>query len=228
MSDPRQPSSVGKFFDQKAKSWDQGEQRQARSRVIADAMRSMLPPLRGQRALEYGAGTGLLSMELLGELGELVALDVSEGMLEAFRQKTLGRPSVRVLAHDLSREDLDEAPFDLIYSAMTLHHVQDVEALLGRFRRMLLPGGHLAIADLEREDGSFHEDPKSYFHAGFEPAQLARLLERAGFRDVRHMRVYTMTKSVRGVVKPFPLFLIVAAAEGVAGAPGASMAPAAD
>ncbi len=214
MSDPKRPSSVGEFFDQKAKTWDQADQRQARSRVIAEAMRAMLPPLRGRRALEYGAGTGLLSMELLGELGSLVAIDISEGMLEAFRQKTLGRPSVKVVAHDLSREDLDEAPFDLIFSAMTLHHVQGVEELLVRFRRMLLPGGHLAIADLEEEDGSFHEDPHSYFHAGFEPAQLARALERAGFRDVSHRRVFTMSKSVRGVAKEFPLFLIVARAPG--------------
>ena len=221
MSDPKQPSRVSEFFDQKAKMWDQAGQRQARSRVIAEAMRAMLPPLRGRRALEYGAGTGLLSMELLDELGSLVAIDISEGMLEAFRQKTVGRASVKIVAHDLSREDLDEAPFDLIFSAMTLHHVQGVEELLGRFRRLLLPGGHLAIADLEKEDGSFHEDPHSYFHAGFEPAQLARALERAGFRDVRHARVFTMSKSVRGVAKEFPLFLIVARAPTAPGAPTA-------
>ena len=39
---------------------------------------------------------------------------------------------------------------------MTMHHIEDVSALVRTFRGMLKPGGWLAPVDLDTEDGSFH------------------------------------------------------------------------
>jgi ubiquinone/menaquinone biosynthesis C-methylase UbiE len=203
-------TSSQSHFDKRAGSWDQNQQLVERNRAIAGAIRDMLPSLQHIRAMEYGAGTGLLTAELVDEFDGLVALDTSSGMLLVLRRKMRRRASVTVLNHDLSLHDLEQEPFDLIYSAMTLHHVEHIEVLLERCRRLLRPGGYLAVADLEEEDGSFHGDPTIYFHAGFRPSLLAEMLERTGFVEVRHRRVYTMRKMVGGGMKEYPVFLMVA------------------
>lgn len=197
-------------FDSQAKKWDLNSQYVARNRAIADGIRVMIPSLKGMRALDYGTGTGLLTMALIEDLDSVVAIDVSESMLEVLREKVKQVPSILIRKHDLSQYDLDEEPFDLIYSAMTLHHVENIAVLLTRCYRMLKPGGYLAIADLEEEDGSFHADPRIYRHAGFDPSSLAATLEGIGFRDIRSDRVFTMNRTIEGEEKHFPLFLIVA------------------
>ncbi|NIV32583.1 MAG: methyltransferase domain-containing protein, partial [Anaerolineae bacterium] len=66
-----------------------------------------------------------------------------------------------------------ERQFDLIVSAMALHHVEDTERLLQRFHQHLSPGGGIALADLDQEDGSFHPpEVEGVFHDGFDRTAL--------------------------------------------------------
>ena len=106
---------------------------------------------------------------------------------------------------DLTTETL-ERRFAGIVSSMTMHHIADIPAMFARFRSLLLPDGFLAIADLETEDGSFHDEDTGVFHKGFDPAAFASIAEEAGFRNVACRRV--------GVVeKPggqYPVFLLTA------------------
>jgi 2-polyprenyl-3-methyl-5-hydroxy-6-metoxy-1,4-benzoquinol methylase len=54
--------------------------------------------------------------------------------------------------------------FDLIMSAMALHHVKDTSTLINSFYEHLKPGAKAALADLDKEDGSFHpKEVKTYF-----------------------------------------------------------------
>ena len=69
----------------------------------------------------------------------------------------------------------------------------------------LAPGGWLAIADLEREDGSFHDEPVP--HLGFVPAEFATLLTGAGLVEVRSQRVFVMERADRP--RSYPIFLAV-------------------
>jgi len=57
--------------------------------------------------------------------------------------------------------------FDLIFSAMALHHVQNTDALLDRFASLTAPGGWIALADLDTEDGTFHSGDSGPVHPGF-------------------------------------------------------------
>jgi ubiquinone/menaquinone biosynthesis C-methylase UbiE len=197
-------------FDEKAKAWDQNPAMLARNRDVAAAMRRLLPPMSRMRALDYGAGTGLLTMELIGDLAEVVAVDTSSGMLEVLREKIGTRGSITIRNHDLSQAPLREKPFDLIYSSMTLHHVADVGAVLRRFHELVRPGGYVAVSDLEPEDGSFHGSITPFHHAGFDPEELGRELAELGFTDIRHERVHVMSRVVDGREWKFPVFLIVA------------------
>ncbi|RMF87708.1 MAG: class I SAM-dependent methyltransferase, partial [Nitrospirae bacterium] len=100
-----------------------------------------------------------------------------------------------------------EETFDAVVSAMALHHVEDTERLLRAFARHLRPGGWLALADLDAEDGTFHPpEVEGVYHHGFDRAALAALLERAGFEGVRFTTAHTVEREGRA----YPVFLVTA------------------
>jgi hypothetical protein len=92
---------------------------------------------------------------------------------------------------------------------MTMHHVEDTEALLRLWFDLLLPGGRLAVADLDTEEGSFHGDTTGVFHLGFERARVQKLFESAGFGEVRATTAASVVKDTEGHgKKEFSVFLI--------------------
>ena len=198
-------------FDVKARSWDDDPVKRERARVIAEAIKASVPLNDTMSALEYGCGTGLLSFALRPSLGSIILADSSEGMLEVLRDKlrSSGISTMRPVALDLAVEPLPDERVDLIYSAMTLHHVPDTDQLLGRFRALLNPAGILCIADLDQEDGSFH-GPEFTGHKGFDRQELAAKASRAGFREIRFSTVFALEKEVAGTRRVFPVFLMVA------------------
>lgn len=196
-------------FDTKAQAWDANPAHHERTQAIADAMRRHVPLSRSMRALEVGSGTGLLSLALHEELGPITLTDTSEGMLEVLRAKIAahGIPTMTPRLLDLTTESLPPESFDLIYLQLVLHHIEDEQRLLEIFHTLLAPGGHLCIADLEKEDGSFHGQGFGGHH-GFEPAALAAEVKRAGFQAPVVETVYQLHKD--GHARPFPVFLLTA------------------
>ena len=69
---------------------------------------------------------------------------------------------------DLSTDPLPAERFDLTYSLMTLHHIDDAKDILKKFHALLEPSGLLCVADLDKEDGTFHTDGTTDVHLGFE------------------------------------------------------------
>jgi hypothetical protein len=68
------------------------------------------------------------------------------------------------------------------------------------------PGGWLALADLDKEDGSFHGPEMTEIHRGFEREHLQARTERAGFTGVKFTTAFTMQKAGRA----YPVFLMTA------------------
>ena len=68
-------------FDERAKEWDTPE-RAERAGVVAAAVRAVVPLGPSMRAIEIGAGTGLLGLHFAGDLASLLLTDPSTGMLE--------------------------------------------------------------------------------------------------------------------------------------------------
>ncbi len=120
---------------------------------------------------------------------------------------------------DLAREGrkrlaLTSAPvldlrFDVVCTLMALHHIADTDGILEAFRRVLPSGGHLFIADLDAEDGSFH-GAGFQGHNGFERPELGARLERSGFRDPRFETVFEVKKVTASGPRTFPVFLAAA------------------
>ena len=65
-------------FDARAATWDDDPAKVERARAVAEAIARSVPLARSMRALEYGAGTGLVSFVLRDRLGEVTLADLSE------------------------------------------------------------------------------------------------------------------------------------------------------
>jgi drug/metabolite transporter (DMT)-like permease/ubiquinone/menaquinone biosynthesis C-methylase UbiE len=197
-------------FDDKAKDWDGNPAIVERNQAIAHAIADAVPLSKQMRALDYGAGTGQLSTLLCTRLQSVLAVDTSEGMLDQLKNKVDQNNKITPLKHDLSVSDLPGRKFNLIYSAMTMHHIEDVSLVLKRFYNMLEPDGYIALADLVKEDGSFHNSMGHIPHTGFEPEELAGKLRETGFASIAYKQIYIVKKEIDDTQKEFPVFLITA------------------
>lgn len=199
-------------FDAIARSWDEKPGRTQLARAVADAVRDTVAPRGDESAMELGAGTGLITALLAPSLGEVLAVDSSAGMLNVLRGKAeqLGLDNVKALEADLSKS-IPAGPFDLIFSSMTLHHIEDVAGLIRRLADSLASGGSLALADLEREDGSFHGDKPGIAHNGFDTDVFRRWLTEAGLVDVQLRQAHVVEKRDEdGARRAYPVFLATA------------------
>ena len=210
MSTPASPSRASNTdFDARAATWDDDPLKVERALAVARSIEREVPLVTTMRALEYGAGTGLLSFLLRPHLGDITLADASDGMLAVARAKiaAAGDPHMRAIKLDLIADPAPQQRFDIVYSLMTLHHIPDTRAILCRFREVLVASGTLCIADLDREDGSFH-GPGFKGHNGFDRDALGTLALESGFGDVRFVTAYEMHKSGAGSERVYPLFLM--------------------
>jgi SAM-dependent methyltransferase len=196
-------------FDERARDWDTDEHI-ATATAVAKAIRSAIPLSATTRALEIGAGTGLLGLALVEDLGELVLSDPSSGMREVAAEKVRqrGLTNVRVADLDLLGDPMPpQRGFDLVISQLMLHHVRDTAALLRATNEALVPGGRIAMADLDAEDGTFH-DPvaEGIHHRGFPREALRSLAAAAGFEDIQLGNATAIPRNGR----TYPLFLLTA------------------
>ncbi len=199
-------------FDERAKDWDSDPKKVERARVVAEVIRKTIPLTREMKTLEYGCGTGLLSFALQADLGQITLADTSQGMLDVLNEKiaAAGMTNMHSLRLDLAVDAPPNDKFDLTYSLLTLHHIEDPKEILKKFHALLEPSGILCIADLDKEDGSFHTDGTTDVHLGFERAELQRWVEDAGFSGVKFSTAFEIKKKIDDAEKIFPVFLLVA------------------
>jgi len=194
-------------FDAKARQWDNDKMHIERSMAIAAEIETILPSDRPLRALEYGAGTGILSFLLKDKFSEIVLMDSSKEMIKVCEEKREFYKAyhIKPMWFDLEHNDF-EGKFDIIYNQMVLHHVMELDLILGKYSSLLNPGGILAIADLYPEDGSFH-GPGAMVHLGFDPESLLKSLEKKGFKNGKFKTCFVV-KRPTGI--DYPVFFLSA------------------
>jgi ubiquinone/menaquinone biosynthesis C-methylase UbiE len=196
-------------FDNKARTWDENPMHMERSMAISIKMKETLPLRKDMKALEYGAGTGILSFILAEKLGHITMMDSSAEMVKVMEEKVLVSKATNLSPVFMNLEkERPYAFYDLIFNQMVLHHITDIHSIFDKFYQMLLPGGFLAIADLYTEDGSFHGEDVDV-HLGFDPEKLKKELLVAGFKSVNFEQCYTVKREVTGETpRLFPIFLL--------------------
>jgi tRNA (cmo5U34)-methyltransferase len=197
-------------FDEAAAQWDNNPTRVELARAVGASIGRAVPLRSRWRALDYGAGTGLLTLCLQPKVASILAVDSSSGMLDMLSRKlhATGIDNVHIHQWDLESQPLVERGFDLVVSSMTLHHLRNVPLVLGRLAEVLNPKGWLAVADLDSEDGSFHGESKDVFHHGFARERIAQWLSDSGFTGVKVGDAHTITKPTStGELRAYGVFL---------------------
>lgn len=195
------------LFDQHAAGWDTPG-RTALAGAVASEIRKNISLNDSMTLLDFGAGTGLLSLDLLDDGGKVIALDESAEMLAFLLEKAGDRKGIETVTGDYREVALDGIHVDGIVSSMVLHHVEDTEELLKKLAGFLSPGGFIALADLEEEDGGFHKDNSGVHHRGFNREKLEKLLSKSGFADIAFHRVTEVTRTREdGSDKTYGIFL---------------------
>jgi 2-polyprenyl-3-methyl-5-hydroxy-6-metoxy-1,4-benzoquinol methylase len=198
-------------FDTRASGWDKHSPRVTMLGKIADSLASVVVLSPEMDVLDFGCGTGLLSMHLASRVASLTGIDNSAGMLDVFLQKAeqLRLTNVNTLHLDLDKGEPLPGRYDLIVSSMAFHHIQHIEAVLQQFYTALKPGGMLCIADLDLDDGLFHRESVNVFHDGFDRNVFRSLWEQAGFSDVQAVDASEDTRSIpTGGTRRFTIFLM--------------------
>jgi ubiquinone/menaquinone biosynthesis C-methylase UbiE len=199
-------------FDERARIWDSNPANWERSQAIAQKIQQNIQLTPDMVVMEYGAGTGILSFFLKDAVKEITLMDSSKEMVKVMQEKiqTEKVAHLKPLFFNLEASDYKDQRFDLIVCQMVMHHVNDTRMIIHKFYQLLNEGGHLVIAELYLEDGSFHGEGFEG-HLGFDPEQLAGQLSEAGFKDISHEPCFVMKKQTQQHgLKEFPIFILTA------------------
>lgn len=112
------------------------------------AVRAVLGPLQGKRILDLGCGKGRFSSRLVSERAHVVGLDISHAMLAE-------APDLNRVRGTASRLPFSDQAFNCVVAIELFEHLPDVERALVEVRRVLKPGGIVAIVD--KNAGSWND-----------------------------------------------------------------------
>ena len=200
-------------FDEKARDWDKDPGRVERAAKFAGEIEKFLGDIKIENALEFGSGTGLVSFCLKDRFHSITLADNSEGMIEVLKEKIKNEriANMNPLCIDIFKEKDVLSGYDILYTLLTLHHINDLSRIFRLFNSTLKPGGYLCIGDLVTEDGSFHyRDPEFDGHNGFDTEDLKKKISDNGFRIESVSIFYEIEREINLRIKKYPLFLIIA------------------
>src|ERR1035437_3685483 len=193
-------------FITRASDWDRPDKIYM-SKKFAEELISRINLLPDWKALEIGAGTGLVGLLIEPLVRAIVMEDVSESMLQVLKQKLNGNSKVEILHGEVTDYKLQD--IDLIFSNMAFHHIPDIEKTLQHLASITKPGAWIAIGDLVTEDGSFHHfEPIP--HRGFDTYALSVQFVQAGF-EVKSVETHNViSKIVENITTEYEEFILIA------------------
>ncbi len=118
----------------------------------------------GQKVLDIGCGTGLLSLKFLEKAGcSITGVDSSPEMLSIFRDKIKKLDlSARVVCklEDAKALDFEPNTFDVVASTVTLHHLTYKFPIIKKIHEILKPEGRFVLGDIDMDTTGDLTDPK--------------------------------------------------------------------
>ncbi len=169
-------------FDSIADRYDTPE-RIEMAKMIADVIRARVTDGANKNAIDYGCGTGLVGLQLLGDFRSILFIDASANMVGQVEGKMakVHAPNAKARCCDFEAGLPADIHADYIFVVNTLIHIKDVETVLSRLYDALNAGGHLLIADFDKTGAVVSDD----VHNGFDQGELAGILKKIGFADIK-------------------------------------------
>jgi ubiquinone/menaquinone biosynthesis C-methylase UbiE len=156
----RDAGKTKKWFDRWANKYDQTLGRIGFHRALLDLAVKSSGVKDGDRVLDVGCGTGLLSLRFLGAADcTLTCIDNSKEMLAIFREKVKrlgleGRVDCRRM--DARAIDLENGAFDIAASTVVLHHLKEKAGPLKKICKALKPGGVFIVGEFDVDSTGPH------------------------------------------------------------------------
>jgi len=193
-------------FVSKAANWDSPDKIDMTKKFLSEMLFHINPQL-GWKALEIGAGTGLVGLNVEPLVGKIILVDTSESMLEVLKQKLHDDSKVEILHGEVF--DYKNQDIDFIFSAMAFHHLTDIDKTLQHLATITKTGAWVVVGDLITEDGSFHRfEPIP--HCGFDTGILSKQFVQAGF-DVKLVKIYNViSRTIDEEVTNYEQFMLIA------------------
>ena len=168
--------------------------------LVCQAVEKQLDLLSDKEILDFGGGTGLLTLPLAKQAKSVTLVDISEKMLEQARLKAEQQDikNIQFLEQDLLKNPMEQE-FDLIVVSRVLHHMPDLDEALSLFHQHLKEDGQLLLADFTKTEANHH---------GFDLAELEKQLIEHGFSSVHSQILYSAEDLFQGNYSE--LFLTVA------------------
>jgi ArsR family transcriptional regulator len=161
---------------------------------VAEALLKLMPPM---VIADLGAGEGTISQLMAQRAKKVIAIDNSEKMVEfgaeLARKHDIGNMEYRL--GDLEDVPIRSGTVDLAFLSQALHHARHPQRAVEEARRILKPGGRIAVLDLNRHH--FEEAREMYADVwlGFTELELERYLKGGGFKNVETAVVYRETEA---------------------------------
>lgn len=181
------------FFNRLGKRWDELRSAAFGRSFAGEAFLCLLPDQ--WTVADIGAGTGYLLPLLSRQFEKVIAIEPAEAMLACARQRATDHELSNVSFHHGGLGDLPlpAQSCDLALAILVLHHVENPAEALLELHRIVRPGGRVLIVEQEaHENQAFYERMQDLWW-GFTPDELARQLSQAGFQDVRHRPLSTIS-----------------------------------
>ncbi len=194
-------------FAHRAAEWDSSGKTEMTKKFVTEMLLQI--SLQPQwKALEIGAGTGLVGLQLASQLQSVVYEDTSAAMLEVLNGKLPEINNAEILHGEIF--DYKNQDIDLIFSFMAFHHIPDIEKTLAHLMTITNPDALVVISDLITEDGSFHRfEPIP--HKGFDIHILSHHFKDAGFEVLSAHSYNTLTRErFPGIFTDYEQFILVA------------------
>ncbi len=193
-------------FSAKAVQWDSPDKIKMTQKFLSEMLLHVNPQL-NWKALEIGAGTGLVGLNVEPLVAKVVMVDTSEAMLGVLKEKLNESSKVEILHGEVF--DYKKQDINFVFSSMAFHHLNVVEKTFEHLATITKSGAWIVVGDLVTEDGSFHGfEPIPY--CGFDTEVLSNQFVQAGF-ELEMVKIYNViTRVTEEKTSNYEQFMLIA------------------